>query len=291
MASKLTTQAEQELRKKDEHLMKQLDRERMLRSRLEALEDEKKSLSKTFERKFAALESELKAAKTTPKISVSPAVDASPSGSPSTGPNGETNSKRDSGSLSPANLDPATLKEFKEWHSKWRSNRMLTKQLTRTLTEMGSSPNSPTPRRASGTMADVAEDQESVEPLESPKSFVLKSGEEESDSDRPLSLITPRSDLDLGSEADEPLQLDLDKKQWLDDDWSEEEDWESENEFDDDDESSDGDESSGDEGSPDSRSHRTPAKRGEEPTAKKSPKSPSNDEWSEFSTMNLSRFS
>jgi hypothetical protein len=293
MASKITNdavqKAEQELRKKDEHLMKQLDRERVLRSRLDALEEEKKSLSRTFERKFAALETELKAAKTATKVSAQAPQNAA-SAVPTI-----TTTLDTSVASSLAPVDPDTIKEFREWNSKWRSNRMLTKQLTRTLTEL-SSRSTPAQLESEADSISLATDEQSgLEPFE----FVLRSIDEESEN-APLSLITPRSELEMGGNDDEePLDLDLDRKQWLDDDWSEEEDWEESDELDDFEEDDEGgidgrSEEGDDADESETSTDRTPVKGSDGlqyAAPKKSPVSPSKDEWSQFSGMNLSKFS
>lgn len=291
MASKITSEAmqkaEQELRRKDEHLMKQLERERKLRSRLDALEEEKKSLSKTFEKKFSTLESELKAVK---NRSNSNSIT-----NPTTPVSGPQN-----GSSSQSHVDSDTLEEFRAWNNRWRVNRKLTKQLTRTLTEIESS-------IGTGSIN-----------LHLSTDF---------DEDKPLNLITPRSELsedlsardstyhsdadetpsspipsrlgtsdsiqlespgksDLGGDQDDDESLNLEDKGWLDDDWSEEEDWESErSDFDDND---DEDEEEGHAGeAANSEAEESPRR----PVSKLKSSSPAKDDWSEFSSVKLPRFS
>lgn len=278
LASKITAdalqKAEQELRKKDDHLMKQLDRERLLRSRLDALEEEKKSLARTFERKFASLETELKSAKALSTSQKSPASTSEMTPAPGT------------------NVDVETLEAFKSWNSKWKSNRALTKQLTTSLHDMKSTHDTKDGGNAKETELDPFIASESS----------LRLGE-----DQPLFLITPRSDgvqcdttiendetddntddddvLNEGDEEDDDKygsgagsgNLDLEKKQWLDDDWSEEEDWESDRGF------SDSEEEEGEENND--------AQQNAAAGISRVDISPSKDEWSQFSSMNLSKYS
>ena len=322
MASKITAdalqKAEKELRKKDEHLMKQMDRERMLRSRLDALEEEKKSLARTFERKFASMESDLKSAKAAsiqPKTSTLTAA---------TGTKTETGGGGGAKTTTSINVDPDTLEAFKEWNSKWKSNRALTKQLTLSLNDMGDTSISATPAtsktEAAGTVAasgttitttlatkkQKKDDATELDPYISTEP-TLRLG---SDEDQPLALITPRSDADEGKTAesyeeddgDEVLDegdeeeddkfgsgagaedAELDKKQWLDDDWSEEEDWESDRDFSDDDQKEQGEDDEDGEEDADQVDSKAPSK-------KPTPISPKSDEWSQFSSMNLSKYS
>lgn len=292
MASKITSEAmhkaEQELRRKDEHLMKQLERERKLRSRLDALEEEKKSLSRTFEKKFASLETELKTVKTrTNSNSITSPTLAASNGASSAAPS--------------AHVDPETLDEFRAWNNRWRINRKLTKQLTRTLTEIESNIGN----GEINLQLNLDTDDERPLDLITPRSDAsedLSARESTSHSEietstspnytQPQHSITSHTEAshedDTDTErkgADDEDSLDLEGKGWLDDDWSEEEDWESErSDFDDEDDE--------DATSPKKRDG-ADSEASESPrpvSSKNKTSSPLKDDWSELSSVKLSRY-